>query len=198
MDGTPRRSSDLRLHGWSRRTHTIQTIEGGASFGTPLAGFGERVWLRGPDSGKSEQVQSEVHRGEVARILPQIIPLHRGGSRREVFAWSERSKEPTLTTDGKLCRKRILSQPLFLESTPAEFTCLRGTRGEVNPAAQRLERHPVDALPPDPDHDPVPRRLLIKQRDFMAHGMSDRCPGLQSTDQWWPCTGPHRRVSNSR
>ena len=50
-----------------------------------------------------------------------------------------------------------------LESTPPEFTCSRGTRGEVNPAAQRLERHPVDALPPDPDQ--------------------------QSTDQWWPCTG---------
>ena len=67
-----------------------------------------------------------------------------------------------------------------LESTPAEFTCSRGTRGEVNPAAQRLERHPVDALPPDPDHDPVPRRLFLKQRDFMAHGTSDRCPGCRA------------------
>ena len=44
-----------------------------------------------------------------------------------------------------------------LESTPAEFTCSRGTREKVNPAAQRLERHPVDALPQDPDHDLVPR-----------------------------------------
>ena len=47
---------------------------------------------------------------------------------------------------------------------------------EVNPAAQHLERHPVDALPPDPNHDPVPRRLYLKQSDFMAHGTSDRCP----------------------
>ena len=64
-----------------------------------------------------------------------------------------------------------------LESTPADFSCPRGTRREVNPAAQRLERHQVDALPPDPDHDPFPRRLFLKQSDFMAHGTSDRCPG---------------------
>ena len=66
------------------------------------------------------------------------------------------------------------------ESTPAEFTCLGGTRGEVNPAAQCLERHLVDALPPDPDHEPVPKRLFLKQRDFMAHGTSDRCPGCRA------------------
>ena len=47
-----------------------------------------------------------------------------------------------------------------LESTPGEFTCSGGT---VNPAAQRLERHLVDALPPDPNRDPVPRRLYVKQ-----------------------------------
>ena len=62
-----------------------------------------------------------------------------------------------------------------LESTPAEFTCSKGTRVEVNPAAQRLE-----ALPPDPNHDPVPRRLYLKQSDFMAHGTSDRCPGCRA------------------
>ena len=67
-----------------------------------------------------------------------------------------------------------------LQSTPAEFTCSRGIRGGVNPAAQRLGRLPVDALPPDPDHDPVPRRLFLKQRDFMAHGTSDRCPGCRA------------------
>ena len=76
-----------------------------------------------------------------------------------------RSREPTLTTDGKLCRKK---DPFSadLESTPAEVTCSRETRGEVNPAAQRLKRHPVDALPPDPNRDPVPRRLYLKQSDF--------------------------------
>ena len=50
----------------------------------------------------------------------------------------------------------------------------------VNPAAQRLERHPVDALLPDPSDDPVPRRLYLKQSDFMAHGTSDRCPGCRT------------------
>ena len=57
-----------------------------------------------------------------------------------------------------------------LESTPAELTCSRGIREEVDPAAQRSERHPGDALPPDPNCDPVPRRLYLKQCDFMAHG----------------------------
>ena len=66
-----------------------------------------------------------------------------------------------------------------VESTPAEFTCSRGTtQGEVNPAAQRLERHPVDALPPDRNR--VPRRLYLKQSDFMAHGTSDRFPGCRA------------------
>ena len=54
------------------------------------------------------------------------------------------------------------------------------TRGEVNPAAQRLERHPVDALPPDPNPGPVPRRLYFKQSDSMAHGTSDRSPGCRA------------------
>ena len=55
----------------------------GRKFGTPLAGVGERVWLRALVL-ESEQVQSEMHRGEVAWILPQVVPLHRGGCRREV------------------------------------------------------------------------------------------------------------------
>ena len=67
-----------------------------------------------------------------------------------------------------------------LESTPAEIPCSRGTRGDVNPTAQRFERHPFDVLPPDPNRDPVPRRLYLKQSDFMAHGTSDRCPGCRA------------------
>ena len=59
----------------------------------------------------------------------------------------------------KVMSPRGLLSANDLESTPAEFTCSRGTRGEDKPAAQRLERHPVDALPPGPNHDPVPRRL---------------------------------------
>ena len=61
---------------------------------------------------------------------------------------------------------------------------------QVNPAAQRLERHPVDALPRDPDHDPVPRRLYLKQRDFMAHGKSVRCPGCRALVSGGRAQGP--------
>ena len=55
----------------------------GRKFGTPLAGFGERVAQRS-SSGKSEQVQSETHRGEVAWVLSQVVALHRGRLQREV------------------------------------------------------------------------------------------------------------------
>ena len=43
-----------------------------------------------------------------------------------------------------------------------------------------MERHPVDTLPPDPNRDPVPRRLYLKQSDFMGHGTSGRCPGCRA------------------
>ena len=70
--------------------------------------------------------------------------------------------------------KRILSQPLMWSQRQPNSHAREELEEKVNPAAQRLERHPVDALPPDPDHDPVPRSQNLKQRDFMAHGMSDR------------------------
>ena len=112
---------------------------------------------------KSEQVQSEMHGRKVAQVLPRTIKRANADDRWKVVS----PRDPFSAAD--------------LESTPAEFTCSRGTRGEVNLAAQRLERHPVDALPPNPDHDPVPRRLYLKQRDFMAHGTSDRCPGCRAS-----------------
>ena len=151
-------------------------------FGTPLAGFGERVWLR-PCSGKSEQVQSEMHGGEVAWILPQVVPLRRGredfdGRFRMVRAIKKANADDRWT----IVSPRGPFSAADLESTPAEFTCSSGIRGEVNPAAQRLERHRVDALPPDPNRDPVPRRLYLKQSDIVAHGTSDRCPGCRALD----------------
>ena len=39
---------------------------------------------------------------------------------------------------------------------------------------------PADVLPPNPDHGPVPRRSNLKQRDFLAHGTSDHCPGCRA------------------
>ena len=62
----------------------------GRQFGPPLAGFGERVWLRDPVLSSSRPATSTLT----------------GDS-----AWSGRSREPTLTTDGKLCHQEILSQP---------------------------------------------------------------------------------------
>ena len=57
---------------------------------------------------------------------------------------------------------------------------LKRNSGDVNPAAQCVERHPVDALPTNPDHDLVPRCLHLKQRDFMAHGTLDNCLGCRA------------------
>ena len=95
-------------------------------------------------------------------------------------AWPGRSREPTLTTDGKLCHQEMLSQPPIWSQRQRNSLVREELGGEVNPAAQRLERHPVDALLPDPNRDPFPRRLYLKQCDFMAHGTSDRCPGCRA------------------
>ena len=111
-----------------------------------------------------------MHRGGVARILPQVIPLHRGRFRREVSHGPNDQKRANADDRWKVASQMGPFSAADSESTPAEFTCSRGTRREVNPAAQRLERHPVDALSPDPEHEPVPRR----------HGTSDRCPGCRA------------------
>ena len=51
---------------------------------------------------------------------------------------------------------------------------VRGTRGEVNPSAERLERHPVDALPPNPDHDPVPSKDVFQAEGFHGYAPTGR------------------------
>ena len=45
VDGSPRGLGDLCLLSRHRWAHTIPTLEG-RRFGTPLAGFGQREWLR--------------------------------------------------------------------------------------------------------------------------------------------------------
>ena len=148
-------------------------------FGTPLAGFGKRVWLRDP---VLERVNKFNSRCTEARLLGFCLKSHRkivvdfDGRFRMVRT----IKRAHADDRWKVVSPRDPFSGADLESTPAEFTCSRGTRGDVNPAAQRLERHRVDALPPNPDHDPVPRRLYLKQRDFMAHGTSDHCPGCRA------------------
>ena len=149
----------------------------GRKFGTPLA-FGERVWLRDP---VMERANKFIPRCTEARLLGFCLKASRhivvdfDGRFRLVRA----IKRANADDRWKVVSPKDPFSTADVESTPAEFTCSRGTRGEVNPAAQRLESHPVDDLPPDPDHDPVPRRLFLKQRDFMAHGTSDLCPGCR-------------------
>ena len=145
-------------------------------FGTPLAGFGERVWLRDP---VLERVNIFNPRCTEATLIGFCLK----SSRYIVVDFNGRFrtiKRANADDRWKVVSPRDPFSAAALESTPAQFTCSRGTREEVNPAAQRLERRPVDALPPNPNHDPVPRRLYLKQSDFMAHGTSDRCPGCRA------------------
>ena len=134
--------------------------------GMPLAGFGERVWLRDP---VLERVNTFNPVCTEARLLgfclkqSRFVVVDFDGRFRMVRT----IKRANADNIWKVVSPRDLFSAADLES--AEFTCSRGARGEVNPAAQRLERHPVDALPPDPNRDPVPRRLFLKQSDFMAH-----------------------------
>ena len=140
--------------------------------GTPLAGFGERVWLRDPCSGKSEQVQPEMHRGEVAlKSSRYIVPDFDG-----MFRMVRTVKRATADDRWKNVSPRILSRPPIWSRRQLSSHVRGETRGEVNPAAQRLERHPVDAPPPDPNRDPVPRRLYLKQSDSMPRSRSIRGP----------------------
>ena len=76
MNGTSSRSSGLRLRG-CRRTHAIQAIKGAQVWHAAGRFRLTRVAQR-PCSGKSEQVQSEMHGGKVAGVLPQVVAVHRG------------------------------------------------------------------------------------------------------------------------
>ena len=87
-------------------------------------------------------------------------------------AWFGQSREPTLTTDGKLCQKEILSNPPMWSQRQPNSLVREELWREVNLAAQRMGRHPVDTLPQDPNRGPVPMRLYFKQSDFMACGTS--------------------------
>ena len=147
-------------------------------FGTPLAGFCERVWLRDP---VLERVNKFNPRCTEARLLgfclksSRYIVVDFDGRFRVVWTIKRANAD-----DGwKLVSPRDPRPP-----TRAEFTCSRGSRGEVNPAAQRLERHPVDVLPPDPNRDPVPRRLYVKQRRTgrqIAVGVAEHFRGMSNS-----------------
>ena len=174
VDASSRSSNDLCLPGGSRRAHAIQAIKRGAS--------SAHRWQVSANSCGSENLvleravefEPEMHRGEVARILPQVIPLHRGRSATGGFAWSERSREPTLTTDGRLCRRRILSRPLTWSQRQLNSRA-REELGEKSILLRSVWRGiPVDALPPNPDHEPVPQKAIPQAERFISWRMGRR------------------------
>ena len=137
----------------------------GRKFGTPLAGFRESV--------KSEHVQSQVHGGTVARVSSRYIVVDFDGR----FRMARTIKRANADDTWKVVSPKDPFSAADLESSPAEFTCSRGTRGEVNLAAQRLERHLVQAA--------------------TSWRTSDRCLDCRALVSGWLCTGPHRGMSNS-
>ena len=80
----------------------------------------------------------------------------------------------------KVVSPRDFSWPLIWNHRRLSSHVRGGLEGKSIPPAQRLERHPVETLPPDPNRDLVPKRLYFKQSYFMAHGTSDRCPGCRA------------------
>ena len=99
----------------------------GCKFGTPLAGFGERVWLRDPDL---ERVNKSNPRCTEARLLGFCLK----SSRYIVVDFDGRFRMVrTIKRANADDRRKVVSprdpfSAADLESTPAEFTCPRGTR----------------------------------------------------------------------
>ena len=163
---TPARSAQMDSRRFRRLT--------GRKFGRPLAGFGERVWL-------SEPAKERVNKFNPRCVEARLLGFCLRSSRYIVVDFSGKFRfVPTVKRTGTEDRWRAVSpsDPFSaddLEATPAEFTCSRGVRGEVNPAAQRLERTLTDAPALD-----LPRRLYLRQEDFLVHGTSDHCPGCRA------------------
>ena len=97
-------------------------------FGTPLAGFGERVWLRDL---ALERVNKFNPRCTEARLLVLCLK----SSRYIVVDFDGRFrmvrtiKRANADDRWKVVSPRDPFSAADMESTPAEFTCSRGTRG---------------------------------------------------------------------
>ena len=156
----------------------------GRKFNTPLTGFGERVCLRDPILERANQFNP--------RCTPATVVDFDGR-----FRMVQTIKRANADDRWKVVSPRDPFSVADLESTSADFTCSRGNRGEVNPTAQLWERHPVDALPPDPDMTQS-RGGYTSSREISQLMGRQIAARLQSADQWWPCTAPHRRMSDSR
>ena len=99
-------------------------------FGTPLAGFGERVWLRDPVLEKANKFtprRTARRRGCSGSALEssRYIVVDFDGRFRMV----QTIKRANADDRWKVVSPREPFSAADLESTPAEFTCSRGTRG---------------------------------------------------------------------
>ena len=163
----------------------------GRKFGTPLAGFGERVWLREPWRKRTSSIRDVSRRGRPSRHI--VVDFD---SRFRFVRMVKRASPEDRWTIASP-RGRFSAGDLEVTVTPAEFTCSRGTRGKVNPAAQRLEGPPADALPIQPRSRTSPEEVAPQAERFSCTRNDRSQPRLQSTRQWRPFTRAHRGVSNS-
>ena len=139
----------------------------------------ERVWLRDP---VLERVTKFNPRCTEARSgSASSHPAALWMTLTEDFAWSGQLREPTLTTDGKLCHQETLSQPPtwtqhqlnsraqeeLEEKSISLRNVWRGTRLTLSRSIQIMTLF---------------REGCTSNREisFMAHGTSDHCPGCRA------------------
>ena len=126
------RDAGPRLIVWT--VHHAAQVICACKFGTPLAGFGERVWLKDPILERANKFNP---RCTEARLLGFCLK-----SSRYIVVDFDGKFRMVRTISGANAddRWKVVSQKdpfsaADLESTPAEFTWSRGTRGEVDFAA---------------------------------------------------------------
>ena len=147
-------------------------------FGTPLAGFGERVWLREPPL---EKVNKFNPRCVKARLLgfclrsSRYIVVDFTGRLRWVWTvkradfedrWKIASPNTSLLgwrRGGDACGVHVFQEG--------------GAKSIPPPSAWRAR---VGTPASDPGHEPIRKRLYFKRNDFRAHGASDHCPGCRT------------------
>ena len=129
----------------------------GRKFGTPLAGFGERVWLRDP---VLERVSKFNPRCTEARFKSS---RHIVADTKGRFRVVRTIKRANADDRWKVGSPRDPFSAADLESTTAEFTCSRGTRGR----GRSIPLHNVWRG----------TRLMLSRQ--IAHGTSDRCLGCR-------------------
>ena len=130
-------------------------------FGTPLAGFGERVWLRDP---VLERVNKFNPRCTEARLLgfclksSRCIVVYFNGRFRMVRTIRRANAEDRW----KVVSLRDPYSAAELESTQPNSHVRVELGGRSNPPHHVWRGIRLMLFPPDPNHDPVPRRLYLQ------------------------------------